>query len=61
MQEMRIRTKGDSELLVKRRLGILAELIEEFGLTVSVAQVPTSVNKADCLTRVKKNMAIITW
>lgn len=52
----RIRTKGAAEMIVKRRLCILRNLIEEFDLRVTITLVPTSKNKADELTRVKK-----TW
>ncbi|XP_076043781.1 uncharacterized protein LOC143026882 [Oratosquilla oratoria] len=53
--EKRIRTKEAAEDIVKRRHGILRELIDEFSVKVSVAQVPSGVNKADALTRVKKS------
>ena len=54
-EEKRIRTKGAAEMIVKRRLGILKNLIEEFDLKVTVSYVPTSKNKADVLTRVKRH------
>ncbi|XP_076049685.1 uncharacterized protein LOC143030423 [Oratosquilla oratoria] len=50
--EKRVRTKG---ALVKRRLGILRELIDEFSMKMRVSEVPSEMNKADALTRVKKN------
>lgn len=53
-EERRVQSKGASELLVKRRLGILKSLIEEFHLQVNITLVPTSKNLADVLTRVKK-------
>lgn len=53
-EEKRVQTKGASELIVKRRLGILKNLISEFELDVSITLVPTRKNKADVLTRVKK-------
>ena len=53
-EERRLRTKGAAEMIVKRRLGILRDLINEFGLKLSVTIVPTAKNKADALTRVKK-------
>ncbi|XP_035828301.1 uncharacterized protein LOC101862068 [Aplysia californica] len=53
-EERRVHTKGAAELIVKRRLGILKSLINEFGLVLSVTLVPTRKNKADILTRVKK-------
>ena len=46
------RVHGIAEMLVKRRLGILSELVEEFGLRPVVTLVPSSQNKADVLTRV---------
>lgn len=52
----RIRTKGAAEMIVKRRLGILRDLIDEFDLQVTITHVPTTKNRADELTRVKK-----TW
>ena len=54
-EEKRVHTKGASELIVKRRLGIMKNLISEFNLSVSVTLVPTTKNKADELTRVKKD------
>ena len=52
--EKRIRTKGASEMIVKRRLGILQELIEVCNLKLNAVFVPSEKNKADPLTRVKK-------
>ena len=52
--DKRIKTKGAAEMLIKRRLGALGELIEEFQLEVSVTLVPSEKNKADIMTRVKK-------
>ena len=43
-------------MIVKRRFYILRNLIDEFDLSVEIIFVPTSKNKADELTRVKK-----TW
>ena len=53
-EENRVHTKGAAEMIVKRRLGILRDLIKEFELTLTVTLVPTKKNKADVLTRVKK-------
>ena len=50
----RIRTKGAGEVIVKRRLGILGELISEFKLQIKAVLVPSERNKADALTRIKK-------
>lgn len=52
--DRRIKTKGAAEMLIKRRLGALEDLITEFHLKVSVMLVPSEKNKADVLTRVKK-------
>ena len=46
------RVHGIAEMLVKRRMGILWELVSEFGLNPRVTLVPSSQNKADVLTRV---------
>ena len=50
-----IKTKGAAEILIKRRIGVLKDLVEElqFGLTITL--VPSERNKADVLTRVKKS------
>lgn len=53
-EERRIRTKGAAEMIIKRRLGILKNLSEEFDLRIAITFVPTLKNKADALTRVKK-------
>ena len=53
--DKRVRTKGAAEMIVKRRLGILKDLVEEFDLRVNINLVSTLKNKADVLTRVKKN------
>lgn len=52
--EKRIRTKGAAEMIVKRRLGILKELVDVCGLKLCAVLVPSEKNKADTLTRVKK-------
>ena len=51
----RIRTKGAGEVIVKRRLGILGELISEFKLQIKAVFVPSERNKADALTRIKNS------
>ena len=53
-EEKRIRTKGAAEMIVRRRLGVLRNLIDEFSLKVDITLVPTLKNKADELTRVSK-------
>ncbi len=50
----RIRTKGAGEVIVKRRLGILGELISELKLQIKAVFVPSERNKADALTQIKK-------
>ncbi|KAG1682630.1 Gamma-aminobutyric acid type B receptor subunit 1 [Nymphon striatum] len=57
--ERRIRTKGTSEMIIMRRLGILRELIDEFQLELSISHVSSEKNKADKLTRVFK--ALFGW
>ncbi|XP_068240133.1 uncharacterized protein [Palaemon carinicauda] len=56
--EKRVHTKGAAEMIIKRRLGTLKELITEFGLNIVVQMVPSEKNKADILTRVKKNWLV---
>ena len=51
----RIRTKGAGKVIVKWRLGILGEFISEFKLQIKTVFVPSERNKADMLTRIKKN------
>ena len=53
-EERRVKTNGAAELLIKRRLGILKELISELGLTLTVELVKSGANRADELTRVRK-------
>ena len=43
-------------MIVKRRLGILGELISEFELQIKPGFVPSERNKADTLTRNKKTV-----
>ena len=54
----RIRTKGAGEVIVKQRLGILGELISEFKLQIKAVFVPSERNKADALTRIKKQWLV---
>ena len=56
--EKRVHTKGAAEMIIKRRLGNLKDIIAEFGLDIVVSLVPTEKNKADALTRVKKNWLV---
>ena len=50
----KIRSHGMGEMLIKRRLGMLNELRESYGLTITCTLVPSANNKADILTRVPK-------
>ena len=50
----RLRTKAHGEMLIRRRVGIVQQLVSEFELSVSVELVPSSSNHADRLTRVPK-------
>ena len=52
--DRRIKTKGAAEMLIKRRLGALGDLIREFGLKITVTLIQSQKNKVDMLTRVKK-------
>ena len=54
-EEKRIKTKGAAEILVKRRIGVLKELIDDLQLELTITLVPSERNKADVLTRVKKS------
>ena len=51
----RLRSKARGELLIRRRLGIVAQLVEEFGLTLNVKLVTSAENVADALTRVPRH------
>lgn len=48
----RLRTKASSEMLIRRRVGTFTSLADEYDLSVDIALVPSSRNKADALTRV---------
>ena len=50
----RVRTKGIAEMLIKRCLGVIGDLITEYGLNVTVRFVPSVENRADHMTRVPK-------
>ncbi|XP_065654532.1 uncharacterized protein LOC136081163 [Hydra vulgaris] len=52
----RIRSNALSEMLIKRRLSLLQDLIKEYNINITLKWVPSSKNKADVLTRVPK-----TW
>ena len=50
----KVKVKGMSEMLVKRRLFLVKEYCEAYKMTLSVRWVDTSMNKADVLTRVPR-------
>ena len=50
----RVRTRAASEMLIRRRLDALANLVKEYGLSVDVALVRSELNRADILTRVSQ-------
>ena len=50
----RVRMKGAAEMLVKRCLGVIGDIITDYGLNVTVRFVPSVENKADHMTRVPK-------
>ncbi len=54
-RDRRVKTTGSAEMLIKRRLAVLMDIISEFGLTLSVTLVRSEDNRADVLTRVKRS------
>ena len=50
------RTKGTAEMLVKCHLGVISDIIIDYGLDVTVHSVPSVENRADHLTSLPK-----TW
>ena len=48
----RVRTKAESEMLIRQRLSMLQELAAEYRLTIDMALVKSQVNRADPLTKV---------
>ena len=50
----RLRTKAQSEMLIRRRVAVFHQLVAEYELEVSVTLVPSAANRADELTRVPK-------
>ena len=51
----RLKTKAASEMLIRRWVGIVMELVREYNLELSVTLVPSKENKADALTRVPQH------
>merc|ERR1712055_271038 len=56
----RVRTKGAAQMLIKRRLAVIRQTIEDYHLNVSFRFVSTVENKADTLTRVAKKWVAIS-
>jgi len=50
----KVKSKGAAEMLIKRRLSTLSDLINEYEIHLTVELVRSEENKADVLTRVKK-------
>ena len=48
----RVRTKAASEMLIRRRLGMIIKLVKEYALLMNVSLVKSSQNKAGRFTRV---------
>ena len=48
----RLRTKAQSEMLIRRRVAVFRQLVTEYDLSVTVKLVPSAANRADGLTRV---------
>ena len=53
--DRRVRVKGDSEMLVRRRLEVIHETLGDYNVEWSVKRVQSGENKADVLTRVPKH------
>jgi len=56
----KIRTRALGKMLIRRRLDMIAELIEQEKLKISVKQVESARNKADQLTRVPKKWLAVS-
>ena len=54
-EHRRVKTKATAEMIILRRASILKELIAEFELSLCVALVQSTKNKADVLIRDQKN------
>ena len=50
----RLRTKAHGEMLIRRRIDVIRQLVEEFRLKMTVRLVKSADNPADALTRVPK-------
>ena len=51
----RLRTKAASEILIRRRVGIVLSLVQEYNLRLLVTLIPSANNKADSLMRVPQH------
>ena len=51
----RARVSGLSEMVIRRRLGIIAQLIEEYSMDVSIRLAPSAGNLADTLARIPRS------
>ena len=51
----RPKVSGLSEMITKRRLGIISQLIEEYNINMTIRLVPSAENIADSMTRVPKS------
>ena len=50
----RLKTKASNEMLIRRRVDVVMELVKEYGLKMTVTLIPSARNKADVMTRVPK-------
>ncbi|XP_047146280.1 uncharacterized protein LOC124819114 [Hydra vulgaris] len=57
----RVRSNGLSEMLIKRRLSLLRDLINKYSMNIIVKWVPSSKNKADVLTRIHLTFHLTTF
>ena len=56
--ENRVKTNALSDVLIKRRLGLIRDLVQECSLEMETELVPSALNKADRLTRVPKSWLV---
>ncbi|XP_065658267.1 uncharacterized protein LOC136082772 [Hydra vulgaris] len=52
-RKSRLRSKATGEMLIRRRLSVLQQLIKEYNASVAVKLIPSKDNLADALTRVR--------
>ncbi|XP_065653014.1 uncharacterized protein LOC136080325 [Hydra vulgaris] len=52
-EKLRLRSKATGEMLIRRRLSVLQQLIEEYNVSVEVKLISSKDNLADALTRVR--------